>query len=113
MPLKACTLCRDGSVLKNKVYAVRYVVMVNGKVQDAEIEEALPRDRVMTALNFPITNGNNRNYRDVMFDASRTSELEEYVKVTTKENLKLIRHSNWFDGKTQAPEINANRSHYF
>ena len=84
VPLKACTFCRDGSVLKNKVWAVRYVVMVDGKVKDAEIEEALPRDMVMDALNFPITNGNNRNYRDVMFDASRTSELEEYVKVIKK-----------------------------
>ena len=63
------------------MWAVRYVVMVDGKVQDAEIEEALSHGSVTTALNFPITNGNNRNYRDVVFDITRASELEEYVKV--------------------------------
>ena len=81
---KACTFSRDGSILKNKVWAVRYVVTVDGKVQDAEIEASLSHGRVMTALNFPITDGNNRNYRDIMFDVTRATELEEYVKVITK-----------------------------
>ena len=53
-------------------------------MQDAEIEEALSHGSVTTALNFPITNGNNRNYRDVVFDITRASELEEYVKVITE-----------------------------
>ena len=74
---------------------MRFVVTVDGNVQDAEI--GAPISSVTTALNVDVRGETNVKYSAFVFDTARASELVEYDKVCIVINLhlnciKLIKH---------------------
>ncbi len=75
--------------MRTRKIAVRFLVWVNGVLQDAEVETPLPDTSISSALNVLITGfvPNNRRYNEFIFPTSRSTELVEYNKVSA--SLKL------------------------